>query len=249
MEADFLKVLSKINWRSFRYRSVSAGDVMEINGSTFNVLWPPAVIESDDTLAVIRNAIEDFDSALKEDEELRRIYEHLQEGEVIRPYLPGEERSGERPGHADRSEDEERFPFPVERPDLPEVVRRANNSLRSAANHMSLAFCEDNRLLFLGDLDQAEIRIVAEELASANKTRFYALMAAHHGTHWDDALRRIRANWVISSIGNKLFKNARPEYKDIADRCLLTYLTGDAHVSLDSPWPYVPRWIPEWEDW
>ncbi len=238
MEADFLNVISKITWEKFTYHSLSAGDVMAINGSIFNVLWPPEVIESADTLAVIRKAIEDFDSALSEDEQLRRIYKQIEEGEGLRPYLPDGERSGELPGRAYRSEGFEPIRLPRERPAMPKVVERANKSLRRAANRMSLAFCEDNRLLFLGDLEQAEICIVAEQLSRANKTRFHTLMAPHHGTHWDDALRQIRANWVISSIGRKLFKNARPEYKDIADRCLLTYLTGDAYISLGSSCQY-----------
>jgi hypothetical protein len=45
-----------------------------------------------------------------------------------------------------------------ERRKLPEVVKKANGSLKRAANHMSLAFFEDNRLLFLGDTESYEIK-------------------------------------------------------------------------------------------
>ena len=55
----------------------------------------------------------------------------------------------------------------------PEVVKEANESLRQAANHLSLALFEDNRLLFLGDTENFQIKQIAEDLKSKGRENFY----------------------------------------------------------------------------
>jgi beta-lactamase superfamily II metal-dependent hydrolase len=74
---------------------------------------------------------------------------------------------------------------------LPEIVRRANGSLRTAGNNLSLALHEDNRFLFLGDLEKREIGEVAAELQKKRRITFFATITPHHGTHWHSGLKHL----------------------------------------------------------
>jgi len=175
------------------------------------------------------------------DEELSRLYHGFRETGKVQPYLrDAEEGEGE--------------PFPpagfrVRRPDrkareLPEIVARANQSLRAAANHLCLAFHEDNRLLFMGDLEYQEILQVVTELERKHRTHFAVIIAPHHGTHWHPALRRLTAHWVASSLGDRLIGNFRKELKSIGNICLATHTNGSIHVPGhfgDGPYVYSQR--------
>ena len=73
-----------------------------------------------------------------------------------------------------------------EEKNLPEPTRKANVSLREAANHFSLALRRDNRFLFMGDLEGASLGTVVADLASRRATRYLAIVSPHHGTKWHD---------------------------------------------------------------
>jgi beta-lactamase superfamily II metal-dependent hydrolase len=248
IDADFLRLLSRVNSRSFTYRCLSAGDSINIEGSQFTVLWPPRVIDAAETLGVVRRAIDKFDAALAEDEATRRIHDAIGERGEVRPYVSSDQESGQLCGHARESPDAEAPPTEGQQAKLPPVVRNANAALRDAANRMSLAFHEDNRLLFMGDLEESEIQAVARQLDGNCSRRFHAMITPHHGTHWHDELRCVRCDWAVSSIGPRLLKNARPEYKSIAEITAHTHLAGDVvvHALLPPvrrhPWRY--RWWP-----
>jgi len=246
MAADLLSVLSRINRRPFTYRSLSMGDTVTIGGSQYDVLWPPARIDDDVTLKVISTAIRDFNVAAEEDEDLRRILERIGDGEGMRRYVAVEGESGELPGCEEISERGDDLPHPRTREDLPECVRKANDSLREAANHLSLAFHEDNKRLFVGDLEEHVIRHVVRLLADKKRYHFFATITPHHGTHWHRDLCHIHTCYAISSVGNRLFRHLSPEYKSIADTCLITHLNGDVEVPAFLPAWYGPR---PWRYW
>lgn len=239
MEADFLSLLSTINNNSFKYKSVAAGDVIEISGSHFSVLWSPRLLDNKSTLAVVKNAISDFDEALEKDQITRRVYDSLGERDIVSSYLRKNEHDFMAGAEGRGSDWSLTLP---EKRKLPDAVIRANKSLRKAANHISLAFYEDNRILFMGDLESHEIKRVVADLKKNDRTHFLALITPHHGTRWHTSLGDIRCRWAISSIGKGLFKKARSEYKTISDECLLTYVNGDIGIPNPQFWHYPPMW-------
>ena len=137
MAYDLLETIERINGVEFYHRPVSKDDVIDVNGSSFQVLWPPEEI-LDKTLARIRRALKNFRKALKDDQEMRRLYEHVREEGLFKEYLREEGTKEPREYELIRQE---------KRRELPEVVVKANESLRCAANDLSLALSEDNRLL------------------------------------------------------------------------------------------------------
>ena len=233
MEYDFLKAISRVNRISFKYKPLTKGDIININGSVFEVLWPPAVIddEGDDegTLTVIRQALKDFEKVLKEDETTRQLYNRVKEEGVFESYLEEGEKTPE------LEELNDRYTDVNEKRRLPEIVKKANESLRKAANHLSLALFEDNRFLFLGDAENFEIRQIVNDLKSKGRKNFYVFITPHHGTHWDNSLREIECIYSITSNGNKLYSRMKTHFKEIAKRSLATYVNGDIMIPLVVP--------------
>lgn len=223
-EVDFIGRLQRITRSSFTHRPLSAGDTVDLEGAHFDVLWPPKTLDDERTLATVRKAISDFERALQEDEELRQLHERVQRSGVVERYLRNE--PAERP-FEERETGSEPMAPPCE---LPEIVVRANNSLRAAANHMSLALYEDNRFLFLGDLEKEELKQVVAELVRKGRTTFLATVTPHHGTHWHADLQQVNTFYAVSSVGDKLIQKFRREFKSFGRRCLTTHSNGEIYV-------------------
>ncbi len=239
-EADFLGTMSRINSCRFTYQALALGDMVQVGSSQFEVLWPPRTVEDRGTLKVIKTAILHFEEATRDDDNLSRIREELGDKGEINPYL-GE--SGEilEQAREESQERDDRQPFFPISEDLAPSVVKANNSLRRAANHLSLAFYQDNRLLFLGDLERHEIANAVRNLLMVNRNHFLYTITPHHGTHWHPDLGKLRSRYALSSAGKGLFRHVSPEYKSMCDNHLITYLNGDITHSLLR----FPYWHPE----
>jgi hypothetical protein len=111
---------------------------------------------------------------------------------------------------------------------------------------MSLALHEDNRLLFLGDLEKHELKEVAKDLMLKRRTNFLATLTPHHGTHWHPTLGQIQTHYAISSAGEKLIKHFCPEFKAFGRNCLVTYSNGEIHVPSPLAWGYVNSFLDGW---
>lgn len=134
-----------------------------------------------------------------------------------------------------------------ERRELPEVVKRANKSLKDAANHLCLAFVEDNRFLFLGDTEDFEIKQIVDDLRAKGRENFYIFITPHHGTHWHDSLREIRCIYSLSSNGKVSYLKFKHQFKEISQRSFATFVNGDIRTSCfgaflcsfcEGPWCY-----------
>ncbi len=234
MEADFLRSVSRINACAFGYRALSQGDRVQMGGSEMEVLWPPRAVDGEETVAAVRRAILDFQVAKKEDPELSNIYECLADSGNMHPYIDPENKQGEFPGRAE--EQAEMRARNDEEKNLPEPTRKANVSLREAANHFSLALRRDDRFLFMGDLEGASLGTVVADLASRRATRYLAIVSPHHGTKWHESMNQLRASWVITSVGEGLISKVVPRLKSIGRRHHITYLCGDLEVPVSGRW-------------
>jgi ribonuclease BN (tRNA processing enzyme) len=205
MEYDFLRAIARMNQVPFVHTPVSRGTVVHLRGSRYEVLWPPEVLEEGRTLSTIEKALDAFDQALEEDQNTRRLYDLVREEGTFWAYLG--EGTWEREPERTRTDQESRGRA---RGALPFVVKRANESLRRAANHLSLAFFENSALLFLGDTESSEIRQIVRDLRTKHRTDFLTLIPAHHGTHWHKALRQVRCVHLVSSVGRRLCSRCDP---------------------------------------
>lgn len=237
MEYDFVKCASRISSRSVRSVPLFAGATVQHGSSSFEVLWPPQVLTEKKALADVRRAIEDFEAALDADPMLRRLHERVLGEESFQQLSTRNVRKNIARERTDR-ETSDVVRSPHERRGLSASTKRANKSLRDAANHLSLALCHDRSLVFFGDLEKPEIWQVVDELLKRSRTRFVFLVAPHHGTHWHPKLENLRCEFSISSCGPKLSGKFAPGFKAISRRSLATFANGDLHIE-----PPQPEWI------
>ncbi|MBN1998606.1 hypothetical protein JW935_13690 [candidate division KSB1 bacterium] len=231
VEADFLVKINRINSQNFKYRALSAGDVISSGHTDISILWPPRTIVEADILKVIYNAITDFECALEENEDLRRIYDLIGEGGIIWPYI--NEENEERQTRYEKNNKELFKIFRLDYPKrLSKSISKANKSLRHAANHLSLSFYLDKILLFFGDLECYEINKVIQYLVENHLTYFWIIMPPHHGTHWHYSLENIQCYYCASSVGRKLISMVSPKLKKICRSSMATFINGDILVSL-----------------
>jgi len=233
MAYDMLKTISRINGIPFNYRPLSKDEIIDVGGSMFNVLWPPRNI-SINTLSKVKKALKDFRKALEVDPEMRRLYNYVKEEGVFEKFLNEEGRKEPTEYELVRRE---------EKRELPQEAINANKSLRRAANDFSLAFYEDNRFLFLGDLENYELKQIIADLVSDGKRRFYVLVTPHHGTHWNRKLNKINCVYSLSSTGERLISYFNSNYKSISNMSFCTFTNGDLKVPFSSNCQGFPWWI------
>jgi len=225
MEYDFLKAIARINRKPFKYKPLSQGDKININGSIFEVVWPPNQITEGKTLKTIEKALNDFKKALEEDDKLKELHKRIKEEGVFEKYLEAERERRYRYDSFNYEDDNKQNEYIKSKKTLPDIVKKANNSLKKAANHLSLAFSEDNRILFMGDLENYEIKQVIEYLERDNRRGFLIFIPPHHGTHWHKDIEKIKWNCLLCSNGPKLCRKIVPYFK--SNLSLSTHINGD----------------------
>lgn len=235
MEGDFLSCISKINSVQFEHESLYEGKNFTIGDSNFTALWPPKVISDNGIRKEIKQAISDFNEACQKDNILRKIYETIREKGEIQPYLSDDKQYFEL-CHREEKFRKDDFQQLTRKRQIPPETERANESLRKATNRLSLAFYEDNRFLFMGDLEGSEIKKVVRNLCELEKQSFFVMITPHHGTHWHKDMLRLRLIYALSSVGAKGFRNVSPDYKRIAETHYLTYCNGDIEIPYGQLW-------------
>jgi hypothetical protein len=233
MAGDFLNLVWRINRRPFIYTPLFKGRKVDIGGAALEVLWPPSVLDDDETISILRKAIRAFNEALEFDPELERLHERVNAQGLFDVYFPeAKEHIG---NYYPRERDGDEVEGREISEQLPGVVQRANRALCKAANHISLAFFQDKMMLFWGDTAGPEIRQILSDLKGKDRKAFHVVISPHHGTHWDESLRQIRSVYTISSNGKKTCSRLVPYYKEISLQALATHANGDITLPI-FPW-------------
>ncbi len=230
-EAEFLAILAQLKGGDFAYKAVSAGDTVRVDGSHLEVLWPPRIIDPDAVPTAIRRAIEDFDTALEDDPILKETYERISDSELLTPYIDSGEKLRTWKWQNEAIDIE-----PIEHTTLRPSVAKANSSLKDAANCISLAFHEDNRLLFMGDLTSSQIQLVIKQLVDKGRENFAVCITPHHGTYWHDDIQKLHFHNAISSVGKNLVNKMQEGYKKVSEEHSCTFCNGDIQIILERPY-------------
>ena len=219
-EYDFLYTLTKINATRFHYHPVSCGEIIPVGTSNLVVLWPPKAITDPNTLRKVNKAIQIFEKAKETDSQTRELYDKI----VVNANQYFEE------GFLEPREERPDISTAPEGQNLPDIVRQANNSLRSVANDICLVFFVKDDLLFLGDIGGNIIRKVIPYLVKKKSTNFRILISAHHGTKWHNSLYCVSSCYCLTSNGRNLANKFKEEYKRISKICYTTFADGDILV-------------------
>jgi hypothetical protein len=224
IQADFLSALAKINRREFQVCPISLGETETIGGTKLEVLWPPRRIAREETVKDVETAIEKFDDAAESDPYLNEHLEFIENRQLVSQYYQREEEFSVQPKEVTQSERDGTGSKQLDR-DLPPEVEEANDAIKDAANHLSLAFNVGNRLLCFGDQESRELPDIISELKQNGYARFQLMKTPHHGTHWNSALSDIHTRLAVSSVGS--LEYLKSEFKSICDSHWVTYLNGD----------------------
>ena len=219
IQSTIMEYISSLNQNKISFHSVSRGDIITCGNTKYEILWPPKVLKEEETLKSIKNAIRDFNKALDGDTELSSIYERIKNKFSDRDF--------NEINIEESNENSELTDFTGK---LSELTKKANSSLKSAANRLSIAFRQDDNLLFLGDLEKRELKSVVANLVNEKNTVYDVIIAAHHGTHWDDELLKLKCNICLASLGSKLNKYLKNEYKIISEKLIRTDDWGDINI-------------------
>jgi beta-lactamase superfamily II metal-dependent hydrolase len=217
---EYVRRLNK-NKKPLKFKAVSKGDVIICGERKYEILWPPKKLTDKEALKDIRNAIKDFEEAKESDKKLSEIYQ-----KISRRYAETENIYNLETDNTDDNNSLTEFDGK-----LSEVVQKANKSLRKAANRLSIAFRQDDNILFLGDLERREIHSVVTDLKKNHNVVYDILIAAHHGTHWHRSLNSINADICLASIGKTLKRNIKDEYKGICNKLVRTDEWGDIKIT------------------
>jgi hypothetical protein len=208
------------------HRSLLKGDVFNLAGVPFEVLWPPRSITGLVAKSA-RDAVAEFKSALEKNQDAAIIRDGLQNSAEIvakRAWdLASHNNDSVDISEAEDINEAETLPDELTddegsnstTPDLPTELVSANDSIRGVANRLCLAFRFGHRFIHLGDLERAELNKVA--ISIGQNSRFFAMIAAHHGTHFSKNMHSLRVANLIVSNGKKSMKNFDNNYNRIEE--------------------------------
>ena len=220
MDLDLWRVAARLSGRNWvRRTSLVQGDTFPTPHGSAHVLWPPAALD-ERTRRKAAAAVERFHEVAGEHPRLAEIYEatreatgHLVDGDGVWEFdslTRGEWPDLGTEGPAGRL-----------RSALNGELKEVNDVLRGAANSLGLAFFIDHRLLFLGDLEGGALSQTIRHLVQNGPLNFDTVVAPHHGTKWSNELYKVRARCVEMSVGSRLQRHVRQEWRRVA-LCVLS---------------------------
>ena len=220
IQSTILSLVRKLNRKPLHFIPVAKGDIFVCGNRKYEILWPPRELKEEDILKVIKSAIKDFEKAKEADSTLKDIYRNVS----LQYSESNINEVNERDVEIDFTEQETSE-------EVTEVIQKANTSLRKAANRLSVAFRQDDNILFLGDLEKKEINFVVDDLIKQNNTSYDILISSHHGTHWGNSLKSIHCDICLASIGSTLRSHIAYDYKDISNKFVRTDEWGDIRIT------------------
>lgn len=229
-----LKLLYSSSTKKFKVKFVSKGDTFVYGERGYEVIWPPKQIEENDAIKDVRAAIDAYEKLAQENPllrqteiisiEIRNLLIRL--GEIDQFQVEREELFEHAIydiEHRWRRIIPEFYEFSKEENPLDnkQLIKETNDKLRKAANHLSIAFRQEDNILFLGDLEPKELEIICEELDADKQTHYDILIAPHHGTHWDKKMKQLKCDYALASIGHSLVHNIKQEELSTISKCFL----------------------------
>jgi len=234
---EILHQILKHSNKNVNIHLVSQGDVFLHNGHAYEVLWPPKQFDATqkELTNSVKEAISKFDKVKMGNPQFKELYDKLC---VLN--LDVNEDNGKLYYDKESFSELEKLVNEYREEQSKSITdtdnyKEFNKSLREAANRLSIAFRQEDNVLFLGDLESHELKIVAGNLENKNQLFYDFLVAAHHGTHWNRALSKIECENCLVSVGETLISDVSIEYKTIATKFYMTSLMGDIILCKKGP--------------
>jgi hypothetical protein len=242
MEVDFRIAARRLKGGGHmaHYRLFQGDNVSTVAGR-MQVLWPPRSLGAEARESIVA-AVTSFEELIEQPalDRLRRLYEEA--SEVVRDTIGSgyeiyRDDEGTNPEiraaevhQAEEAAEEESVLDSLPGP-LRDRVQTVNEALRRAANYCCLAFCVGERLLCLSDLDSSALDGAIEHLSLIGRLDHHIAIAPHHGTVWSDELLKLRANHLVVSVGDELWRYVKPRLGYIGRSVHFSRVSGDFRLA------------------
>ncbi len=226
------------------------GDKFQVGAEEYEVAWPPRVINSKFILNKIKTAIESYEAAKDNDKDfgafasdmelgikskIDRMTEYETISEVNSVYI-NEVYAEE--GNKNWEAGEVRQEYleqtldgaDIDNISLSTSIYEANKKLKEAANYLSLVVFKKNNFLMMGDATKEVHPQIVRYLLSNSHPFYRVIVTPHHGTHWDNALFKLKGNIALVSNGNQRVSGYKKEWGQINYYVLSTYHNSDIFV-------------------
>lgn len=245
-EPKLLRILAELcggNANDITIRCLSKGDTFIHNDRRYEVLWPPKQMDGEIKKKILK-ANDLFEKAKQKYPLLGEVENRVSllldellpkyENENIQQYDSCSDMDSIRI-KGDLSHDWDKGISNM-LPNINEefdngILKELDEAYHVAANELSLAFRQEDNILFLGDLENKELKSVCGELSQENKTRYDIIIAPHHGTHWVDEMANLKCSLCLASVGKSLSKSVKAkELMSISKHLIQTDCWGKIEV-------------------
>ena len=214
---DLYNLMNQKSSQPFSIQEKKMGDSININQQKYHVIWPPQ--KANNVFSeTINKKIKAINEKISENSKVSEIWEQIKKQSVSEKSLGLENDKNDFIGN-------ERLTRDIDSNYKKELI----TTIRSLANHFSLCLFKPDDLLFLGDLEEEDIHSCISLLLKGiekEKIEVKYFITPHHGTHWHDILKAIKAEYVISSNGNKMNQHYCLEFDTIGRYCHKTKVNG-----------------------
>ena len=232
----FLNVLYLILSHSCNFAKIkllSKGDIFYHNNHKYEVLWPPKNFDNKELTKRTQKAIGIFEEIKNDNKILKDIYDELNDIDVT--FVEDVERvffkeKGEEKIR-DLIEKYSKQHTKFNKITSSKKYNSFNEALRDVANRLSIAFRQEDNVLFLGDLESFELNEVSNDLKNRELLYYDNLIAAHHGTHWSKKLQNIKCENCLISVGGQRNSKVKDKYRTISSRMYSTFYMKDIIIS------------------
>ena len=219
--SDLISLVRKVSSTEVEACSLHIGKTI----GQYEVIWPPKSADDFDVPTLARN-IKIIEDKIKEIPEIEKLWSTFDRAEIDDNQL--------------LKIDYEDLTFNRDiLENLKEPINEIESKVKRITNRFSICLYLADNFLFLGDLEQKEIRACLENLLKQNdkeKICVKYFITPHHGTHYSDCIRDfIHATYVISSNGKERIKDYNLKYNEIGDyyhcTCCNGYFYGMGELS------------------
>lgn len=232
------KKLKELNGsHSMNLHAVHKGDCVKLGQEKYDVIWPPERISAkgnkngNNSIPVMSkkcvDAMNEVDSLLEQDAELHKIWkavDRMTEAVCLEQIDEPKEDFDD----AEKYSTDGNILGCVENV-ASNIKNKVIKKLKEIANSLSVCLYRQGEFLFLGDLENADIKpCISDLLKKTSEIYVQNFIAPHHGTHWHNCLgKSVHAHNILVSVGNRLQKKVhRPNYKGICKNLQITWEKG-----------------------
>ncbi len=219
--ANILAILNKKCNHINRTESLYIGKLIKLGSEVYEVIWPPKEFtksKGGNGIPMPKTITDNIDYIFKElekNDKLKEIWDEL--GEYTKDDMSE--------GNTIIEESKIKKIINIADGISDQTKETVIGYAQGIANSISVCLYKECDLLFLGDLEDADIKkCIDYKFNKLNNIDVTYFITPHHGTHWNNILNNVKAEEAVISIGEGLYKHIKAnDYKKICNNLHITF--------------------------